>query len=182
MGYESDLHDELSFRAHRVAMDELVKGMATDPLTSKGNEIMENMQKQYGAEKGKKVFYASKNKGTISGVDGAHDADKLGEEYEKEKGEQTPESKEELSMLNKHGKPVNSEGTLKKVAKDGGDGRWGGRARDCMSKDALTNSILDKYETEKEKAGNMQPKGAKNIEKESNLGLGKDGRWGGRKK
>jgi hypothetical protein len=167
------------------------------------------------------------------------DADKLGLEYEKEKGEQTPESKAELSMLNKTGKPVNSEGTLKKVAKDGGpgsgpqkgggsksskpdisnmspeelrlhlwakhgkseptgpgvmrrpgqqisrahDGRWGGRAKDCdYAKDAQTNAILDKYEFEKENAYKEQPKNAKNIEKESNLGLGKDGRWGGRKK
>lgn len=40
------------------------------PLTSKGEEIKENMEKEYGSKKGEKVFYASKNKGTISGVDG----------------------------------------------------------------------------------------------------------------
>ena len=39
------------------------------PLTDKGNEIKENMQKEYGKKKGEQVFYASKNKGTISGVD-----------------------------------------------------------------------------------------------------------------
>lgn len=39
------------------------------PLTSKGTEIMSAMQKQYGEEKGKEVFYASKNAGKISGVD-----------------------------------------------------------------------------------------------------------------
>jgi len=39
------------------------------PLTSKGHEIMANMQKEYGEEKGKEVFYASRNKGTITGVD-----------------------------------------------------------------------------------------------------------------
>lgn len=38
------------------------------PLTSKGNEIMRAMEKQYGKEKGKQVFYASANKGTITGV------------------------------------------------------------------------------------------------------------------
>lgn len=43
--------------------------MAMDPLTDKGNEIMGAMQKQYGEKKGKSVFYASKNKGKISGVD-----------------------------------------------------------------------------------------------------------------
>jgi hypothetical protein len=39
------------------------------PLTEKGHEIMANMKKQYGEEKGKEVFYASKNAGKISGVD-----------------------------------------------------------------------------------------------------------------
>lgn len=41
------------------------------PLTAKGQEILANMEKQYGQKKGKEVFYASKNKGTISGVDSA---------------------------------------------------------------------------------------------------------------
>lgn len=40
------------------------------PLTSKGEEIKENMEKEYGEKKGESVFYASRNKGTISGVDG----------------------------------------------------------------------------------------------------------------
>jgi hypothetical protein len=39
------------------------------PLSSKGKKIERAMTKEYGAKKGKQVFYASKNKGTISGVD-----------------------------------------------------------------------------------------------------------------
>lgn len=39
------------------------------PLTSKGRKIMGSMKSEYGAKKGKKVFYASRNKGTIKGVD-----------------------------------------------------------------------------------------------------------------
>lgn len=38
------------------------------PLTKKGKKIMTAMTEEYG-KKGKKVFYASKNKGTIKGVD-----------------------------------------------------------------------------------------------------------------
>ena len=38
------------------------------PLTDKGEKIMASMVQQYGPEKGKSVFYASANKGTISGV------------------------------------------------------------------------------------------------------------------
>lgn len=39
------------------------------PKTSKGRKIMAQMKKEYGDKKGEKVFYASKNKGTIKGVD-----------------------------------------------------------------------------------------------------------------
>lgn len=38
------------------------------PMTKKGKKIMSAMKKEYGAEKGKEVFYASANKGTIKGV------------------------------------------------------------------------------------------------------------------
>ena len=38
------------------------------PLTKKGTKILAAMKKQYGAKKGKEVFYASANKGTITGV------------------------------------------------------------------------------------------------------------------
>lgn len=39
------------------------------PLTKKGEEIKKAMDKEYGDKKGKEVFYASKNKGTIKGVE-----------------------------------------------------------------------------------------------------------------
>lgn len=39
------------------------------PLNDKGKKIMRAMEKEYGKD-AKKVFYASKNKGTIKGVEG----------------------------------------------------------------------------------------------------------------
>jgi len=39
------------------------------PLTTKGQEIIEKMKEEYGNKRGESVFYASRNKGTISGVD-----------------------------------------------------------------------------------------------------------------
>ncbi|MCK5608871.1 hypothetical protein KAR91_43765 [Candidatus Pacearchaeota archaeon] len=39
------------------------------PLTKKGKKIKAAMKKQYGAEKGEQVFYASRQKGTITGID-----------------------------------------------------------------------------------------------------------------
>lgn len=40
-----------------------------NPLTEKGEKIYRNMQREYGAKKGKSVFYASRNAGKIKGVD-----------------------------------------------------------------------------------------------------------------
>lgn len=45
-----------------------LKGGEIVPLTKKGNKILSAMTKKYGAKKGKEVFYASANKGKISGV------------------------------------------------------------------------------------------------------------------
>lgn len=39
------------------------------PLTPKGSTIKAAMLKQYGAKRGERVFYASRNAGTITGVD-----------------------------------------------------------------------------------------------------------------
>lgn len=38
------------------------------PLTKKGKKIKKSMEKEYGTKKGKQVFYASENKGTIKGI------------------------------------------------------------------------------------------------------------------
>lgn len=38
------------------------------PLTKKGAKVKRQMEKFYGEKKGKDVFYASENKGTIKGV------------------------------------------------------------------------------------------------------------------
>jgi len=48
------------------------------PLTKKGAKILKSMRKTYGAKKGESVFYASQNKGTISGVE---EAKKAGEAH-----------------------------------------------------------------------------------------------------
>ena len=39
------------------------------PLNEKGRKILKSMKKQYGQKRGETVFYASKNKGTIKGVE-----------------------------------------------------------------------------------------------------------------
>ena len=39
------------------------------PFTEKGKKIMKSMKKQYGKKKGETVFYASRNKGVIKGLE-----------------------------------------------------------------------------------------------------------------
>ena len=39
------------------------------PLTDKGKKIMKAMKEKYGKKKGEQVFYASRNKGKIKGVE-----------------------------------------------------------------------------------------------------------------
>ena len=41
------------------------------PLNKKGKKIMNAMKEQYGKERGEEVFYATKNKGKIKGVEKA---------------------------------------------------------------------------------------------------------------
>jgi len=38
------------------------------PLTKRGKKIKKKMGKTYGEEEGKRIFYASQNKGTIKGT------------------------------------------------------------------------------------------------------------------
>ena len=49
------------------------------PLTAKGSEVMAKLKKEYGPESGERVFYAMKNKGTLTGVDSDERADADGE-------------------------------------------------------------------------------------------------------
>lgn len=39
------------------------------PFTAKGKKIIKAMKKKYGQKAGERVFYASKNKGKIKGVE-----------------------------------------------------------------------------------------------------------------
>ena len=48
------------------------------PLTDKGQKILGSMKEQYGSKKGKSVFYASANKGVITGIEKRKHAHKGG--------------------------------------------------------------------------------------------------------
>lgn len=78
------------------------------PLTSKGEEIMTALKKEYGSEKGEQVFYAGKNKGTFSGVDNALRLDacarlagELGSRADAEDGSKKGPTETEKNMIRK---------------------------------------------------------------------------------
>jgi len=48
------------------------------PLSEKGTKIKKAMTQQYGAKKGEQVFYASANKGVITGIEKRKHANKGG--------------------------------------------------------------------------------------------------------
>jgi hypothetical protein len=48
-----------------------------EACTEKGREIKGAMEKEYGKEKGKDIFFASRNKGTITGVGESLDANSM---------------------------------------------------------------------------------------------------------
>ena len=51
----------------RAQMGSQLKGNRV-PLTTKGKKVKQAMQKQYGKDRGERVFYAAENKGTLKGV------------------------------------------------------------------------------------------------------------------
>lgn len=114
--------------------------IATDPLTPKGNEIKSAMTKEYGEKKGEKVFYASKNKGTISGVD------EMDDEVAGDKGRWGGRARDcdygrdalTDKVLDKlEGEKEGAHKDAPKNAKNiqPATGRWGGRARPHVAKD-----------------------------------------------
>lgn len=84
-----------SFYAQTIAEELKKRGalgkdsIAMDPLTAKGGKILKNMESEYGEKKGKSVFYASANKGKITGV---HDE----AEGEAPSGEEVGDCEEDL--------------------------------------------------------------------------------------
>jgi hypothetical protein len=64
------------------------------PLTAKGSEILSRMQQEYDSSKGTSVFYASRNAGKISGVDGMSKKDEVFTD-----ASATPEQKKLLDRL-----------------------------------------------------------------------------------
>ena len=70
------------------------------PLTAKGATIKSAMEEQYGKERGEEVFYASKNAGTITGVDAMEkpESDDCADQSPHELGPEHPALQEALGI------------------------------------------------------------------------------------
>jgi hypothetical protein len=73
-GQQSAAHPKESGIAMNILTMIALEAPLMEVLTSKGKEIMGAMKDQYGGKKGESVFYASKNKGTIKGVEECQEA------------------------------------------------------------------------------------------------------------
>jgi|DEB0MinimDraft_6_1074348.scaffolds.fasta_scaffold23577_4 hypothetical protein len=88
------------------------------PLTPRGKKIMKSMKEQYGKKKGEQVFYATKNKGKLKGVEKAY----LGKAVR-----QPTETKKEFEMRHAYHKPFMKKLKVIKASKgrDAGMGMGG---------------------------------------------------------
>ena len=129
------------------------------PLTKKGEKIERNMKREYGPKKGERYFYASKNAGTITGVDAERITGTLPARYRQRPGEELRTSRsvpirEQIAQRQREErarqavaarKPFDIVGYLKPGAKMGRDvmRRGGGfdPTADARSHDMLNRAI-----------------------------------------
>lgn len=140
-------------------------GFAMDPLTSKGNEIMNNMEKEYGEKKGKSVFYASKNKGKISGVDEA-DEDEAEDCNAMDGGPDSGPRQRiamELREIAERSEAARSQAEIEALQMRRNQLLIELRGVD-VTNDAMTDTEIAKWEKEKANAASMEPKNVENTQ------------------
>jgi len=117
------------------------------PLTPRGKKIMKSMKEQYGKKKGEQVFYATKNKGKLKGVEKAY----LGKAVR-----QPTETKKEFEMRHAYHKPF-----MKKpkgfrggdaAKSDAASGRSAGRADPSQGVDRSAVGAGSQYSRNKAEA------------------------------
>jgi len=105
------------------------------PLTEKGRKIKAEMKDQYGPEKGEEVFHASRNKGTIEGVESNSSSNpnplppperggtpkRIGEDMGEPGGPHTPGAKEKRRKKAAKKKAAKKKANRKKSTKSADD-------------------------------------------------------------
>ena len=109
------------------------------PLTKKGSKIKKAMTSKYGEKKGEQIFYASANKGTISGVEKKQELKKGGAVRKTSK--QTKPKTKSKSRVNEAGnytKPTMRKRLFEKIkagGKGGAPGQWSARKAQMLARE-----------------------------------------------
>ena len=107
------------------------------PLTTKGAKIKAAMQKQYGKKRGKDVFYASANKGTIKNVAKGKKLATGGAVGKNSKSASSKtKSKSRVNEAGNYTKPGLRERLFKKLkesSKGGNPGQWSARKAQLLA-------------------------------------------------
>ena len=109
------------------------------PLTKKGTKIKSAMTKKYGEKKGEQIFYASANKGTISGVAKGQKLAKGGATRKTSKPAQSKtKSKSRVNEAGNYTKPTLRKRLFEKIkagGKGGAPGQWSARKAQMLARE-----------------------------------------------
>jgi hypothetical protein len=107
------------------------------PLTTKGSKIKSAMTKKYGEKKGEQIFYASANKGTISGVEKKQELKKGGAVRKTRKSKVTKtKSKSRVNEAGNYTKPALRKRLFEKIkagSRGGKPGQWSARKAQLLA-------------------------------------------------
>ena len=107
------------------------------PLTRKGKDIMQSMQRTYGGKKGEQVFYATANAGKIEGVEETQEL-KKGGRVRKARKSSKPKAKgksrvNEAGNYTKPGMRKRIFNRIKAGGKGGAPGQWSARKAQMLA-------------------------------------------------
>ena len=107
------------------------------PLTRKGKDIMQSMQRTYGGKKGEQVFYATANAGKIKGVEETQELKKGGRVRKASKSSK-PKAKgksrvNEAGNYTKPGMRKRIFNRIKAGGKGGAPGQWSARKAQMLA-------------------------------------------------
>ena len=107
------------------------------PLTRKGKDIMQSMQRTYGGKKGEQVFYATANAGKIKGVEETEELKKGGRVRKTRKSSKSKaKSKSRVNEAGNYTKPGMRKRIFNRIkagGKGGAPGQWSARKAQMLA-------------------------------------------------
>lgn len=107
------------------------------PLTRKGKDIMQSMQRTYGGKKGEQVFYATANAGKIKGVEETEELKKGGRVRKTRKSSKSKaKGKSRVNEAGNYTKPGMRKRIFNRIkagGKGGAPGQWSARKAQMLA-------------------------------------------------